>query len=432
MRTITNLHDLYLAFAELHSCCAILNSGERTEYNLGDGHIAYLTCDEREFLDAIKKLETKTGETTEVPVLTRNPDLDITGGLCQTIADSTRAMHPGVDTTKPLTLFTAYTLLKRRGITGKNRKRPPSEDTAKAVEVVSTSIEKAVNSVLKKCKKDYLSDLNKYQLEKTYEYAVEFVWDALGDRFEKALSHAASKLACSANEDAFDLFLYNFMRVHARCACRDYGRCIFYVEVRQFDMPSMENEYPEQFNTLTTDLKYGEGIGCQDAIALQLSLLNMCRLLPDSAKVALGPYNSGCRSAIIKAILRREVDDGELDHLYGEHFGILDNAITAGTDRAMRFLKAGNFFAGDSSGHRLLNAYHETLIRDDVRRRVRMALVCLNDNDLSNVLKDIDEMRARDKFHAHKRYPCGIVMQHVRLAMHETIWSMRQRDKHNI
>ena len=150
MRTITNLHDLYLAFAELHSCCAILTSGERTEYNLGDGHIAYLTCDEREFLDAIETLETKTGETTEVPVLTRNPDLDITGGLCQTIADSTRAMHPGVDTTKPLTLFTAYTLLKRRGITGKNRKRPPSEDTAKAVEVVSTSIEKAVNSVLKK------------------------------------------------------------------------------------------------------------------------------------------------------------------------------------------------------------------------------------------------------------------------------------------
>jgi hypothetical protein len=421
MRTITTIKDLYWAFAEMHSANSIIIAGERNEYTLEDGHVVYVTDEEKRFLDAIKKFEcvdapaapATPGKSTGIPIF--SPDItpeDILNASCSRIRVADGPANP-------TTPFQCLLLLKRRGLTGKARKHP-TDDARNAIDIIGKCATQAIRDAKKNCK-DIIHDLNKVQLEMTLERTLEYIWESLGKSFDKALSNAAKKLVCSSDREIYDKFLLNFMRGHARVGINRHGRAILYTTECTLGCEGEHFEYPERTEILNSDLKYGVELGNPDSIALQLHMLNMHRIFPEYASKCYGTLG-------VTATVKDICSDGmfgaafedEVGNMFRNHFGVLDDAITRGVNRVKGFIYCSPFYDRIPNGE-FRNSINSEIV-EEVTGIVRCALVKLPENDFLDIMKTMDAMRNHIEWNPFRRHPGGIIMKHIRLAFHEVIW----------
>ena len=410
MRTITTIKDLYWAFAEMHSANSIIIGGERNEYTLEDGHVVYVTEEERRFLDAIKKFD-----CVKAPEKPSGFDIPPTPSIPDGMPRSSA------------TLFGCWRIMTKYGLTGNMRKHVP--DTMKpAVEKIDSAIDTAIARARKSCR-EFMHPLNRHQLEVTLESTKEYVWKSLGESFQKALANAAKKLVCSAGTDVCDKFLEQFVRGHARVGLKKYGRAVIYTEESAFVQQGENPEFPERDELLNLDFKYGEEFGQQDALALQMHMLNMYRLMPAESSKCYGPDASEI-VPVANAIARKTVSNDEVAWLYCRHFTLLNDAINKGVERVMGFAKDGPFMGRIKDPRYRESAGVE--LATQVSNRVRMEIATLEGNDFAHIIKDLDTMHSRESYNPFHRYPGAIIMKRIRLAMHAEIWRIRARDKYSI
>lgn len=332
MRTITTIKDLYWAFAEMHSANSIITAGERHEYTLEDGHIVYVTEEEKLFLDAIKKFECVDAPAAPAAIRIDIPKPDVTPE--DLMNASCRRIRVADDPANPTTPFGCLLLLKRRGLTGKARKHP-TDDAREAIDIIDKCATQAIHDAKRNCK-DIIHELNKVQLEMTLARTLEYIWETLGESFDKALSNAAKKLVCSCNREIYDKFLVNFMRGHARVGINKHGRAILYTTECTLGCEGEHFAYPERTEILNSDLKHGEELGNQDSIALQLHMLNMHRIFPEHASKCYGTLGV---TATVKDICSGGRAGGEeVGTMFKKYFGVLDVAITRGVNRVNGFI----------------------------------------------------------------------------------------------
>lgn len=420
MRTITTIKDLYWAFAEMHSVNSIIIAGERNEYTLEDGRIVYVTEEEKRFLDAIKKFEcadapaAPASPSTAARIHIVKPDVT-PEGILNASCNRTHDAGPA----NPTTPFQCLLLLKRRGLTGKARKHP-TDDVKKSIDIIGQCIAQEVYAAKKNCK-DIIHELNKVQLEMTLERTMEYIWESLGERFDKALANAAKKLVCSADCEIYDKFLLNFMRGHARVGINKHGRAILYTTECTLGCEGETFEYPERTEILNSDFKYGAELGNPDSIALQLHMLNMHRIFPEYASKCYGTVNV---TPTVKEICSGgrfgAAFDDEVGYMFRKYFGVLDDAITHGVSRVKAFIYCSPFYDRIPEGE-FRNSINSEII-EEVTGIVRCTLTKLPENDFKYIMKTMDAMRNHDGWHTFKRYPGAIVMKHIRLAFHEVIW----------
>ena len=421
MRTITTIKDLYWAFAEMHSANSIITAGERNEYTLEDGHVVYVTEEEKQFLDAIKKFECVDAPCAPATPMTATridiikPDVtpeDLMNASC-------RRIHVADDPANPTTPFGCLLLLKRRGLTGKARKHP-TDDAKNAIDIIDKCAMQAIHDAKKNCK-DIIHELNKVQLEMTLARTLEYIWESLGESFDKALANAAKKLVCSCNREIYDKFLVNFMRGHARVGIFKHGRAILYTTECTLGCEGEHCEYPERQEILNSDLKYGEELGNQDSIALQMHMLNMHRIFPEYASKCYGTVavtstvKDICSGAMSGAALNDEVGV-----MFKKYFGVLDDAITWGVNRVKGFIYCSPFYDLIPNGE-FRNSINSEII-EEVTDIVRRTLVNLPETDFITIMKTMDVMRNHDEWNPFRRHPGAIIMKHIRLAFHEVIW----------
>jgi hypothetical protein len=420
MRTITTIEDLYWAFAEMHSANSIIIGGERNEYTLEDGHVVYVTEEEKRFLDAIKKFE-----CVEAPEQPSGFDIPPTSSIPDDMPAYSATLRK--EEPIPATLFGCWRVLTKYWLMGNMRKHVP--DTLKpAVEKIDSAIDTAVDKARKDCR-EIMHSLNRHQLEVALESTKEYVWESLGENFRKALANAAKKLVCATRTDACDKFLKQFMRGHARVGLKKYGRAVIYTEESAFTQQGESPEFPERDELLNLDFKYGEEFGQQDALALQMHMLNMYRLMPVESATCYGP-DAGEIAPVAKAIANKTVSNDEMAWLYCRHFTLLNDAINKGVERVMGFVKDGPFLGRIKDPRYRESAVVE--VATQVSNRVRMEIATLEGDDFAHILKDLDTMRSRESYNPFHRYPGAIIMKRIRLAMHEEIWRIRAREKYSI
>ncbi|MBR2305724.1 MAG: hypothetical protein IKA48_00685 [Fibrobacter sp.] len=420
MRTITTIKDLYWAFAEMHSANSIIIAGERNEYTLEDGRVVYVTDEEKRFLDAIKKFECADAPAAPATPVTATsmgiPKPDVTP---EDILNASCSRIHGAVPANPTTPFQCLLLLKRRGLTGKARKHRTA-DAEKAVEIIDQCVTQEIYAAKKNCK-DIIHELNKVQLEMTLERTKEYIWESLGERFDKALANAAKKLVCSTDREIYDKFLLNFMRGHARVGINKHGRAILYTTECTLGCEGETFEYPERTEILNSDFKYGAELGNPDSIALQLHMLNMHRIFPEYASKCYGTVNV---TSTVKEICSGgrfgAAFDDEVDYMFRKYFGILNDAITRGVNRVKEFIYCSPFYDRIPNGE-FRNSINSEII-EEVTGIVRCDLVKLPENDFIDIMKTMDAMTTHHGWNAFKRYPGAIVMKHIRLAFHEVIW----------
>ena len=422
MRTITTIKDLYWAFAEMHSANSIIIAGERQEYTLEDGHIIYVTDEEKRFLDAIKKFEWVDEPTVQEPEIPATrmgiPKPDVTPeGIPNASCNQTHVVD---DPPNPTTPFQCLLLLKRRGLTGKARKHP-TDDARKAIDIIGQCVTQEICAVKKNCKA-IIHELNKVQLEMTLARTTEYIWESLGESFDKALANAVKKLVCSYDSEIYDKFLLNFMREHARVGINKHGRAILYTTECTLGCEGEHFEYPERKDILNSDLKYGAELGNQDSIALQLHMLNMHRIFPEYAGKSYGTVG-------VTSMVKDICSDGrtgaafeaDIGRMFRKYFGVLDDAITQGVSRVNGFIYCSPFYDRIPEGA-FRNSINAKII-EEVTGIVRRTLVKLPENDFIYIMKTMDAIRYRDEWTPpFKFYPGAIVMKHIRLAFHEVIW----------
>lgn len=421
MRTITTIKDLYWAFAEMHSANSIITAGERHEYTLEDGHVVYVTEEEKRFLDAIKKFECVDAPCAPATPMTATrmyiPKPDVTPE--DILNASWRRIHVADDPANPTTPFHCLLLLKRRGLTGKARKHP-TDDARNAIDIIDRCVTQEIYAAKKNCK-EIIHELNKVQLEMTLESTLEYIWESLGECFDKALANAAKKLVCSSDREIYDKFLLNFMRGHARVGINMHGRAILYTTECTLGCEGEHFEYPERKEILNSDLKYGVELGNQDSIALQLHMLNMHRIFPEYASKCYGTLGV---TATVKDICSGgrtgAAFEDEVGNMFRNHFGVLDDAITRGVNRVNAFIYCSPFYDRIPRGE-FRNSINTEII-EEVTAIVRCTLVKLPENDFIDIMKTMDAMRNHDEWNPFKRHPGAIVMKHIRLAFHEVIW----------
>lgn len=410
MRTITTIKDLYWAFAEMHSANSIIIGGERNEYTLEDGHVVYVTEEERRFLDAIKKFE-----CVKAPEKPSGLDIPPTSSIPDDIPESSA------------TLFGCWRIMTKYGFTGNMRKYVP--DTMKpAVEKIDSAIDTAIGLAKKSCR-EIMHPLNRHQLEVTLDSTKEYVWESLGESFQKALANAAKKLVCSTRTDACDKFLEQFMRGHARVGLKKYGRAVIYTEESAFTPQGENPEFPERDELINLDFTYGDELEQQDALALQMHMLNMYRVMPAESAKCYGPDASEI-VPVANAIARKTVSNDEVAWLYCRHFALLNDAINKGVKRAMGFAKDGPFLGRTKDPRYRVSA--EVELATQVSNRVRMEIATLEGDDFAHILKDLDTMHSKESYNPFHRYPGALIMKRIRLAMHAEIWRIRAREKYSI
>lgn len=419
MRTITTIKDLYWAFAEMHSANSIIIGGERNEYTLEDGHIVYVTEEEKRFLDAIKKFE-----CVEAPEKPSGADIPPTSSIPDDMPDSSATLRKEFS---QATLFGCWRSLSKYGLKWQTRKFVP-DIMKQAVEKIESAIDTAVDRAKKDCR-EIMHSLNRHQLEVALDSTKEYVWESLGESFRKALANAAKKLVCSTGTDACDKFLEQFMRGHARVGLKKYGRAVIYTEESAFTPQGENPEFPERDELLNLDFKYGEEFGQQDALALQMHMLNMYRLMPVESATCYGP-DAGEIAPVAKAIANKTVSNDEMAWLYCRHFTLLNDAINKGVERAMVFVKDGPFIGRIKDPRYRESAVVE--LSTQVSNRVRMEIATLEGDDFAHILKDLDTMRSRESYNPFHRYPGAIIMKRIRIAMHVEIWRMRAGEKYSI
>lgn len=421
MRTITTIKDLYWAFAEMHSANSIIIAGERQEYTLEDGHVVYVTDEEKRFLDAIKKFECVDAPAApatpmaSIRIVIPKPDAtpeDILNASC-------RRIHVADDPTNPTTPFGCLLLLKRRGLTGKARKHP-TDDARTAIDIIDKCVMQAIHDAKKNCK-EIIHELNKVQLEMTLERTLEYIWESLGESFDKALANAAKKLVCSCNREIYDKFLVNFMRGHARVGINMHGRAILYTTECTLGCEGEHFEYPERTEILNSDLKYGVELGNPDSIALQLHMLNMHRIFPEYASKCYGTLGVTATVKDICSGSRTGVAfEDEVGNMFRNNFGVLDDAITRGVNRVRGFIYCSPFYDRIPNVE-FRNSINSEII-EEVTDIVRRDLAKLPENDFITIMKTMNAMRNHDEWNPFRRHPGAIVMKHIRLAFHEVIW----------
>jgi hypothetical protein len=416
MRTITTIKDLYWAFAEMHSASSIIIAGERNEYTLEDGHIVYVTEEEKRFLDAIKKFE-----RAEAPEKPSGVDIPPASSIPDDLTESSDTLRKEFS---QATLFGCWRSLSKYGLKWQSRKYVP-DIMKQAVEKIESAIDTAVDRARKDCR-EIMHSLNRHQLEVAMDSTKEYVWESLGENFSKALANAAKKLVCATRTDACDKFLKQFIRGHARVGLKKYGRAVIYTEESAF---TQHPEFPERDELLNLDFKYGEEFGQQDALALQMHMLNMYRLMPaESAKC----YGSDASEIVpvANAIESKKVSPDEVAWLYCRHFALLNDAINKGVERAMAFAKDGPFLGRIKDPRYRESAVVE--VATQVSNRVRMEIATLEGDDFEHILKDLDTMHSKESYNPFHRYPGAIIMKRIRLAMHAEIWRIRVREKYSI
>ena len=421
MRTIATINDLYWAFAEMHSAHSIITAGERNDYTLEDGRVVYVTGEEKEFLDAIKKFEcadvpaAPETEMTATRMDISKPDVTPEGILNA----SCNRTHGADATANPTTPFQCLLLLKRRGLTGKARKHP-TDDARKAIDIIDQCATQEIYAAKRNCKA-IIHELNKVQLEMTLERTTEYIWESLGKSFDKALANAAKKLVCSSDCEIYDKFLLNFMREHARVGINKHGRAILYTTECTLGCEGEHFEYPERTEILDIDLKYGAALGNQDSIALQLHMLNMHRIFPEYASKCYGTLGVTSTVKDICSDSRTGAAyEEDIGHMFRTYFGVLDDAITQGVSRVKGFIYCSPFYDRIPEGE-FRNSINSEII-EEVTGIVRRTLVKLPENDFLDIMKTMDAMRNHDGWNTFKLYPGAIVMKHIRLAFHEVIW----------
>lgn len=422
MRTISTINDLYWAFAEMHSAHSIITAGERKAYTLEYGRVVYATEEEKLFLDAIKKFECVDAPAAPETTMTAThihiykPDVTPEGILNA----SCNRTHGADATANPTTPFQCLLLLKRRGLTGKARKHP-TDDARKTIDIIDTYATQAIHDAKKNCK-DIMHELNKVQLEMTLERTMEYIWESLGESFDKALANAAKKLVCSPDLEIYDRFLLNFMRGHARVGINKHGRAILYTTECTLGCEGEHFDYPERTEILDSDLKYGAELGNQDSIALQLHMLNMHRIFPEYAGKCYGTVGvTSTVKDICSGGSTGAAFEDEIARMFRKYFGVLGAAITRGVDRVNGFIYCSPFYDRIPEGE-FRNSINSEII-EEVTGIVRRTLAKLPENDFIYLMKTLDAIRYRDEWTPQfKLYPGAIVMKHIRLAFHEVIW----------
>ena len=420
MRTIYSINDLYWAFTEMHSLDSIVIAGERKEYTLEDGHIIYLTEEEKRFLDAIKKFE-----CVKAPEKPSGADVPPVSLVSDRILDSSEIVQKESGQT---TLFGCWRSLKKYGLTGTMRQYAPGcmiQDVGR----IDAAIDKAIDRAKKYCR-EYRHPLNRHQLEVTLDFTKEYLWESLGDSFRKALANAAKRLVCATGTDACDKFLCQFLLGHAKVGLKKYARAVLYTEESEFRPSGESPEFPEREELTNLDFTYGEELTQQqDALALQMHMLNMYRLMPgESAKC----YGSDAIEIVpvTRAIAKKHASNDEVAWLYGSHFTLLNDAVIRGVERVMSFVKDGPFVGRIKDPN-----YRESVeveLRTQVSNRVRMEIATLDGKDFEHILKDLNTMHSRESYNPFHRYPGAIIMKRIRLAMHAEIWRIRARERFSI
>lgn len=421
MRTISDIDDIYWAFAELHNVGSIITGGEREETTLEDGRVVYLTGEEKRFLDAVNRL--------------RQPKPITRDTLIENDVTADKVAEP----ISTLTLFTAVYGLRRQRLTGNARHDAP-EYARKAVEKVDAKVREAVSAAMKSLKK-YTGDLNDYQLTITTCHAIDEVWDALGDRFTRAVGRAAHRLMTNSvfteNDGAYDRFLQHFIHTHARSAVIDLSRAAYYYESFPFCHREVSSEYPERNEILNTDIKYGDRLGCQDAIAMQLNLLNMYRVHPGMARRFIGEPAAAKINRLLAGlpkdtpvILRDTVFREDIGKMYADHFAELNDSIVSGVKMAIGFLKDSPILMDGLDGVSRDYVLEQLETRTTLYVYVQMA--CLDECDFAYIIRDISSMREKDVgMRPLRDYPGAIIMKHVRLSMHDILFRMRAQAQIN-
>ena len=420
MRTITTINDLYCAFAEMHSADSIIIAGERNKYT-EDGRVIYLTEEEKRFLDAIKKLQ-----CVKTPEKPSGLDISPTSPIPAGIRDSSEIPRKE---SSPDTLFSCWHSLTTYGLTGRCRKYAPDSMT-QAVDKIDSAIDTAIGEAKKDCR-EIMRLLNRHQLEVALHSTREYVWESLGESFRKALNNVAKKLVCSTCTDACDKFLCQFMRGHARVGLKKAGRAVIYTEESEFSPSGESPEFPERAELTNLDFTYGEEL-CQqqDALALQMHMLNMYRLMPGESAKCYGSVDASEIVPVVRAIANKKATSDEVAWLYCRHFVLLNDAINNGVKRVMGFIKDGPFIGNINEPK-----YRESVeieLGTQVSNRVRMEIATLDGKDFEHILKDLDTMHSRESHNPFHRYPGAIIMKRIRLAMHAEIWRLRAREKYSI
>lgn len=433
MRTITTIKDLYWAFAEMHSANSIITAGERKEYTLEDGRVVYVTEEEKQFLEAIKKFECVDAPAAPATPVTIGdlikacPHPDAPADVIFPKPEFPPAQMLDAQQSKrhtdagPISLFSCLCRLKRYGLAGYVPHNPPDYAVA-SIGAVREAITVAMKLATKDCK-DMTHELNEKQKEMTFECTTKYLWKVLGGNFDKALANATKKLVCSGRTDAYDCFVRNFLQGHARVGINKYGRAILYSTECTLGCEGEHIKFPVRDEILNSDLKYGVELGEQDALAMQLHMLQMYRVLPENASKCYGSYAHGIRDTIgriSKNPINQPVPSGEVEDMYSKHFPLLEEAIKRGVKRVMSFIYCSPFYDRIPVGE-----YRDgvnTDIAEQVKDTVRNSLVALKDTDFDTIMKTMDAMRSKNKWTPFKRYPGAIIMKHIRMAFHWAIW----------
>lgn len=380
MRQISTLHELYMAFIEINADLSRIVF--RREYKLPvDGNTeatAYLTKEEKEFLDAVQKLEIKY-DGASVPSET---EPEITASTAQHERQST-------------SLFDNVVMLKANDAIRQNR-YTASGDMKPEVQMVYDVIMK----ITRQCMKKVRGMLSSNQYELVTVRVVDSLWKSLGKRLDLAFSNAASILNEDASQEAQDSFLHHFLFSHAMKWSRQYAMGILYTVQPTGNTADGDPS--------SADWSYGHTLENHDAIAINLHMLNMCRLHPKSSASAYGNDAASSLSSLNKASM------DEISHAYATFLPTLNEAINAGVQTAMAFIKNSPFFDelkkyGDTEvDNKMLH------ISATVGTEVRISLARLHGNQLDRIGDIVKLLCTGEICRPYQRYPGCLVMQHIR------------------
>ena len=457
MRTITNIKDACLAFAEMHAANNILNGGSREGYFV-NGCTAFMNPEEKTFFDALKELaggslsspdiarefsETLENsadtpkETPGIPEENRKTPAAAQDTLPEdTSRDKDKAAEdkPAVPRGGTVViihdaspLFGAIQRLRRAGAIGSTRLHL-TDSVKGAGDVLMHAVERAVKHA-KKDFSDYTRELTEHQREIAEKYARSYVLMSLkGERWEKALKNVANTLVCSIDQSAYENFARGFVNRHAAVGMNKIAKSIIYTECLPYGMQPPPGELEQQNSELSVDRIYGMEIKHQKAVALQMQTMLICRLHPNAAAYAYGETGSILVSRVLSPVMhdkgRRYKLTADEAFDFKRKLVILDEAICRGVAKAIECLKEGPLFNNMYSEDDRAILINE--IRNNVENTVRRDMVCLESQD---VLKCVDGMLNDMKWNPYCNSPGAIIMRSVRVAMHEEIHRLRRENR---
>jgi len=383
MRQIRTLHDLYMAFIEINADLSRIVF--RREYKLPvDGNTeatAYLTKEEKEFLEAVQKLEIKY-DGASVPSETE-PE-----------ATASTAQHKMPSTS----IFDNVVMLKANDAIRQNR-YIASGDMKPEAQMVYDVIMK----ITRQCMKKVRGMLSSNQYDLVTARVVDSLWKSLGERLDLAFSNAAAILNADASQEERDLFLHHFLFSHAMKWSRQYAMGILYTVQPTGNTADSDPS--------SADWSYGHTLvnhNAHNAIAINLHMLNMCRLHPKSSASAYGSDAASSLSSLNKASM------DEISHAYATFLPTLNEAINAGVQKAMAFIKNSPFF-DELKKHGDTEVDNQMLhISTTVGTEVRLSLARLPGNQLDRIGDIVKLMCTGEKWRPYQNYPGCLVMQHIR------------------